>query len=176
MALRLAHPTECSPSDILQFKNDFKGEVIYGGARLDNYDQLSDWFEHIKTISSKQTVPEGRSPSSTFFTLSETNDLIGIVNIRHDINQEFLYQFSGHIGYSIHPQYRQKGYGKEQLALALNYCKLLGISKVLITCDDDNIASEHTILALGGQLEDMRFEPNRKVWIKRFWIQLSSTP
>ena len=49
-------------------------------------------------------------------------------------------------------------------------CHRLGIEKVLITCDDDNYASEKTILANGGVLEG-EIEVDGEM-IKRFWITL----
>ena len=42
------------------------------------------------------------------------------------------------------------------IKLALEKCKKLKIEKVLITCNDDNIASEKSIISCGGILEDIR--------------------
>ena len=56
--------------------------------------------------------------------------------------------------------------------MALPYCKEIGIDKVLITCIDTNIGSEKTILANGGVYESMIYEPERDVYLKRFWIIL----
>ena len=56
------------------------------------------------------------------------------------------------------------------LKIALEKCKELKIKKVLITCDEDNIASEKVILSANGKFEDIRsFEGKNK---KRFWIEL----
>lgn len=72
----------------------------------------------------------------------------------------------GHIGYGIRPSERGKGYGKQQLALALLEAKKLALSPVLITCDMDNAASRAVILANGGVLEDVRAGK------ERYWIEL----
>ena len=74
--------------------------------------------------------------------------MVGICNIRHHLNQEFLVHIAGHIGYSIHPEERRKGYATEQLRLALLEAKKLGIAQVLITAADWNIASQKTIHAM----------------------------
>lgn len=56
--------------------------------------------------------------------------------------------------------------------MALDFCKELGIVKVLITCIDSNIASEKVILANGGIYESIIYDPDEKVYLKRFWIML----
>ena len=46
----------------------------------------------------------------------------------------------------------------------------LGIEKVLLTCDADNIASAKTIKSCGGILENE--VPNDGTLILRYWIEL----
>ena len=58
------------------------------------------------------------------------------------------------------------------LKMALLFCKQLELDKVLITCKDNNIGSEKTILANGGVYESTVYEPDRNVDLKRFWITL----
>lgn len=55
---------------------------------------------------------------------------------------------------------------------ALNFCKSIGLKKVLITCLEDNISSEKVILKCGGVLEDVRYSKEDNSNIKRFWIIL----
>ncbi|MET3559319.1 putative acetyltransferase [Streptococcus rupicaprae] len=98
--------------------------------------------------------------------------MVGICNIRHDINQDFLLNIAGHIGYSIHPKERHKGYATEQLGLALLEAKKLGLSEVLITAADWNIGSQKTILANGGQYEDSRLDESDGDTMLRYWISL----
>lgn len=56
------------------------------------------------------------------------------------------------------------------IKLALEKCKELKIEKVLITCNDDNIVSEKSIIACGGELEDIRTVDGKNY--KRFWIEI----
>ena len=49
--------------------------------------------------------------------------IIGITEIRHSLTTPFLQEYAGHIGYSIRPSYRKKGYGTKLLSLAIDYCK-----------------------------------------------------
>ena len=50
--------------------------------------------------------------------------------------------------------------------------KELGLSKVLVTCDEDNIASIKIIERNGGKLEDMYQEEKMTVPKRRYWITL----
>ena len=121
-------------------------------------------------MENKETVPMCHVPSSTYLlVIKETNTLIGMVSIRHNLNEN-LKKIGGHIGYSIHPKYRHKGYGTKQLSMALDICKKMGIEKVLITCDENNIGSRKVILNNGGKFFDS--SQHVKDTIERYWVKL----
>jgi predicted acetyltransferase len=82
---------------------------------------------------------------------TDRDRLIGAVNIRHYLN-ESLKRSGGHIGDGIRPSERRKGYATEMIRLALIECRKLGIEKVLMTCDKDNIGSAKSIIKNGGVL------------------------
>jgi predicted acetyltransferase len=56
------------------------------------------------------------------------------------------------------------------IGLALEECKKIGIDKVLMVCDKDNIASRRTIEKNGGILEN-EIEVDGVVE-QRFWINI----
>ena len=115
-------------------------------------------------------VPNDRAAATQFLFVRTTDDkLLGMIQVRHYFT-DYLETFGGHIGYSVRPDERRKGYAKKMLKAALPFCKSIGIEKVLVTCIDGNIGSEKAILANGGVYETAVYEPNAKVWIKRFWI------
>lgn len=123
------------------------------------------YLEHLELKEAK----DGKVPDSVFFLLDEERDrLLGAVNIRHYLN-DFLLQQGGHIGDGIRPSERRKGYGTEILRLALLECKKLGIDRVLVTCDKDNIASAKAIKNNGGVLEN-EFLNDEGVLEQRYWI------
>ena len=123
-------------------------------------------------MSSYGTSYTERSPSSTFLCIREIDQqMVGICTIRHHLNQEFSVHIAGHIGYSIHPEERRKGYATEQLRLALLEAKKLGIDQVLIIAANWNIASQKTVLANGGVYEDTRIDPNSSERMLRYWIE-----
>lgn len=113
---------------------------------------------------------EGLVPDSTFFCLDiERNRLVGAVNIRHYLNDALLFN-GGHIGDGIRPSERKKGYATKMISLALDECKKLGITKVLMVCDKKNIGSAKSIMNNGGILEnEVEFKGNIE---QRYWIDL----
>ena len=108
--------------------------------------------------------------SSTQFVCVDENDkILGMCNVRHHLN-DLLMNVGGHIGYSVHPEYRRKGIASFMLLEALKYCESLNMSKVLVTCLKSNEASRKTILKCGGIFEDLRYIHNEE--IERYWIYL----
>lgn len=117
---------------------------------------------------------DGLVPDSTFFLLDdERNILLGAVNIRHYLN-DYLLQHGGHIGDGIRPSERKKGYATKMIRLALEECRKLGIEKVLIVCDKDNIGSAKSIINNGGVLENEITDEDGTIE-QRYWIDFKFT-
>lgn len=115
---------------------------------------------------------DGKVPDSTFFLLDEDRDrLLGAVNIRHYLN-DFLLREGGHVGDGIRPSERRKGYGTEILRLALTECKKLGIERVLVVCDKNNVGSARAIQKNGGVLENEIVSADGEIE-QRYWITLA---
>jgi predicted acetyltransferase len=77
---------------------------------------------------------------------------IGTVVIRHRLTPELQIN-GGHIGFHVVPSQRRHGYATQMLAEALGFCRRLGLSEVLITCDVTNSGSRKVIEANGGRLQ-----------------------
>ena len=99
----------------------------------------------------------------TYLWIVENETVIGSLAIRHELN-DFLLNEGGHIGYSVRPSARRRGHAAQALKNALPIAGELGISEVLLTCDEDNAGSRATIEANGGVLEDIR-HGKRRYWI-----------
>lgn len=113
---------------------------------------------------------EGLVPDSTFFCLDLDKDMfVGAVNIRHTLNERLL-RCGGHIGDGVLPSLRGKGIGTKMVSLALEECRKLGIHRVLMVCDKENIASARTIQKNGGILENEIIEDG--ITEQRYWIDL----
>lgn len=79
-------------------------------------------------------------------------DIVGRTSIRFELN-EFLSTLGGHIGYAVRPPFRRQGYATEILRQSLDLARARDIDPVLVTCDDDNLASAKVIEVNGGRLE-----------------------
>ena len=168
----LVKPDLSYADEIIKYKEESLAEspLINGSAGLDRFSSIEVWLEELKKRSCEDTVPKGLVPSSTYLAVREKdNYIVGMIDIRHYLN-EYLTQVGGNIGYGVRKTERNKGYAKQMLKLALEKCKDLKIKKVLITCDEDNIASEKVILSANAKLEDIRNVDGENK--KRFWIDL----
>ena len=101
--------------------------------------------------------------------MNENNKMLGTTGIRHRLT-ESLYIEGGHIGHGIWPSERKKSYATKILELGLIEVTKLQITKVLITCDKDNIAFKKVILKNG----DIFCKENLLDDIEKlsFWIDL----
>lgn len=107
------------------------------------------------------------------FILVNDDEFIGEIHIRTHLTDKLL-QYAGHIGYGINPKYWHQGYGKEMLKMALiQYKDLIEEDNILITCDDDNIASAKIIEANGGVLENKVINElnGKEILTRRYWIK-----
>ena len=172
--LRLVVPSIEYGDQIIAYRQEFldNQDSLNGTASLSDYENPLEWLKWIAKTASKETCPSDLVPGSEFLCVRVLdNRVVGMVNIRHFLN-DYLLQYSGHIGYSIRKTERRKGYAKEQLRLALLECKRLGISNVLITCNKNNEGSRKTILSGKGILENEVHNPENNVTMQRYWVAL----
>ena len=165
--LILVKPTIDLKEKALEYKKEHfdNGEqIINGSALLDKLD-YEDWIKHIE----KSSVDENWVDASTFFVLRELDKrIIGMVDIRHRLNK-FLAHFGGHIGYSVRPSERKKGYGTKILEKGLKYAKTINIRRVMLACYKDNEGSKKIIVKCGGKLaEEYTYIDNKIIQI--YWI------
>lgn len=143
-----------------------KEKIIPWAIRKTNYKN----FEQYKNDIEISQANEKYVPDSTFFCLDlDRNIFVGAVNIRHYLNEQLLLD-GGHIGDGVRPSERRKGIATQMIGLALDECKKLGITKVLMVCDKDNIASSKSIIKNGGILENEIIVEGKL--IQRYWIDL----
>ena len=128
---------------------------------------VDEYIQRTEDHSKGENLPEYWVPATTYW-LVDNGEFVGHVNIRHRLN-DHLEKVGGHIGYAVRPSSRNKGYGTKILALALPKAKELGLQKVLVTCDESNVASQKIIEKCKGQFQDKvpgEDEPKLRYWIE----------
>lgn len=170
--IKLIEPIVELRSEFLAMVEDFKsdGKEIIDGIGSIGADDFDGSVGRAKDHACGIALPEGWVAASTYWLVCG-NRIVGTCNLRHRLN-EFLEKHGGHIGYSVRPSQRGKGYGKVMLGLVLKKARALGIKRVLVTCDDNNIASARVIEVNGGKLGDKIENENSQVLLRRYWIEL----
>lgn len=169
--MRLLRPSLEYKQQVLDYRNEFieNGDDLAGTSYLRKYDVYEEWLKFVLD-NEKDSTKHTEVTANVFLAVrEEDNKLVGMINIRHTLN-EYLFNYGGHIGYSVSRIERQKGYAKEMLKVALEKCNQMGIKEVLLVCDADNIASVKTIKSCGGILENE--VANEGEVIQRYWIKL----
>ncbi|CEN23767.1 N-acetyltransferase GCN5 [[Clostridium] sordellii] len=174
MEIKLIKPTLEYANDIMKYRREFLelGDDMAGCGNLRDCSSAKEWIDRIDLLESKETCPSDMVTSNTYIAVRLTdNKIVGVIDFRHNIdNHPILSVWGGHIGYSVRPCERKKGYATEILRQNIINCKEYGLDKILITCDYDNVGSEKVILANRGVFEsDIEADGTIK---KRYWIKL----
>ena len=172
--LKLVFPTPEYKTQVEEYLQEFfdNGEYeIAGDGGLDRIKNFEEWLLKVQKDLSEESIEDNRIPATLYLTVRKSdNRVVGNLQIRHKLNEKLL-QYGGHIGDSVRPSERRKGYATEQIRLALKKCKELGIDNVLMDCDKTNIGSAKSIINNGGILENEVYIGNELV--QRYWISLN---
>ena len=127
------------------------------------------YLEVLAEMERGENLPANHVPSTFLFAFAGTR-IVGRAAIRHSLNP-YLERFGGHIGYVVVPEYRRQGYATAILRQSLQIARQkLGLKRVLVTCDDDNVGSIKAIEKNGGVLESIVTGPDRDTPKRRYWI------
>ena len=141
-----------------------------------NFNPNGSFVEYVQLLENWTkgvNLPDNFVPN-TFLVAVVDSDIVGRVSIRHELN-DFLAKVGGHIGYGVIPSRRRKGYGNLMLKLSLPIASALGISNILITCDDNNLGSRKIIENNGGVFEGLYQDAQMDVAKRRYWIDAEHT-
>ena len=167
--MELRRPTTVDREVVLDMMVEFEQtQSAHDGGFWDpeNF-SYEDWLESNQNQEMGINLPEGWVPAIQLVAFSGKGQALGFLNLRLRLNN-FLLEKGGHIGYSIRPSERGKGFAKETLRQGLQVAKEKNIKKALVTCSVNNPASRAVILANGGILEDVRNG------VERYWIEVAN--
>ena len=134
------------------YNSDINGIEIF--ARNLKNDTFEHVLEHSLNLENEDYAKSlGKAQMKTFLLIRKEDDrVVGSLNIRWNFLDKGSC-FSGNIGYGIRPTEREKGYNKINLYLGLIESQKIGLDKVKLVCEANNLGSVKTIEALGGDLE-----------------------
>lgn len=168
-------------NEIIEYLDEFVkyGSDINGSGSLDKI-YYGYTFEEaldrcLKMEDEEYAKNVGRCQSRTFLLIRENdNKIVGTINVRWNLNEAML-RFGGHIGYGIRPTERRKGYNKINLYLGMLEAKKVGLEKVMLDCDVNNLGSDKTLKALGGKLERTEVDPSDGILTNVYWFNVDET-
>ena len=152
--IRLVAPDETMEKSAIDFKQAFFDNaetVISGDFKWGVMSSYVDWLKMTRDSLYDESCNPKWGVISTFFAVRESdNSIIGVINLRHTLTPKFIN--AGHIGYSVRPTERRKGYANEMLKQLLIYAKDQGLREVELVCEENNVGSIKTIVSNNGRL------------------------
>ena len=129
------------------------GEPVMNGSALLDQMEFDEWLANCTRNSSPDTVSSDWAVATTYFAVRASDGtVVGMIDVRHSLATDYLKEYAGHIGYSVRPSLRRRGYATQMLALALEKCRAFGVPVARLGCYASNEASIRTIEANGGTL------------------------
>lgn len=167
--MELRRPRLADKVAVLEMMAEFeKSQSAHDGGFWDTENFVyEDWLETNMQKEIGINLPENLVPSIQFVSFDDVGRALGFLNLRLRLTN-FLLEAGGHIGYSIRPSERGKGYAKETLRQGLQVAKEKNIKRALVTCSVNNPASRAVIIANGGIFEDARNG------VERYWIEVAN--
>ncbi|HEX9031170.1 MAG TPA: GNAT family N-acetyltransferase [Streptosporangiaceae bacterium] len=156
---QLATPTTLVRESFLEAVRDLRDE---GWLPQFPVEQVSADFESYVRDLILDTRGWGVPITTLWYVDGET--YLGTVIVRHGLTPE-LRRRGGHIGYHVAPRHRRQGHATALLAETIGYTRrALGLTWLLLTCDERNAASRRVIEANAGTLEDI-LDGECRYWI-----------
>lgn len=166
--VRLIQPTRDLRGAFLDLAREYEqaGDDRY----LDALDDFDAYISRLEALERGEDVPDGGVPGSTFWLVVDGR-VVAVSRLRYRLTAELEHE-GGHIGYDVRPTERRRGYATRLLRLMLTRALERGLTRVLVTCDDDNVPSARVIEANGGCLDGRVKSLRTGVDVRRYWIDV----
>ena len=170
----LVEPNIAYREQFIDMVNGYKSseEVDYYDMYKEAVENFDKYVLKLQNNAKGIDIPEDWVTTHTFWMTNNEGVLLGVTRVRTCNDNEFVRNYAGNIGYDISPLNRQKGYGKTILKLGMEKAKSLGLDKLLITCNYDNVGSIKIIESNGGVFESEVFCESKNTLLRRYWIEL----
>ncbi len=147
------------------------GENGFGGTPVgSDPGKLDDWLDYSLRIATTPPLSDDFVPQTNYWITDDIGFVVGLVRIFPRINRTLLNK-GGHLGYYVAPAYRNQGYGKAALRLALDRLCAKGVRRALVTVESHNTVSLSLVKSLGGVQEDERIDDETGQAFRRFWLE-----
>jgi predicted acetyltransferase len=146
--LTLIKPNEDYIDEIRDYRQEWlnslkEGEPFVGSSGLRRFENIPEWIAHCRDndqLEQFMLIDEGE------------RRILGMIHCRRVLS-DYEAEYVGHIGYGVRPSERRKGYATAMLRLCLEKCRDVGLSSLLVLCEEHNEASRRTIVANCGKFE-----------------------
>jgi predicted acetyltransferase len=172
MKIQLVSPTERYRESFLRGLHEFRTEVLPWWVGGDVATAEHDFAAFVaKKLADANRRTETLVPKTHLWAVAE-EQFVGRISLHHELNDALRIE-GGHIGYDTVPSFRGRGVAAEMLRQALPVARALGLTAVLLTCDDTNAASIRVIEKNGGTLQETRALDTNRPLKRYYWISLS---
>jgi predicted acetyltransferase len=171
MKIELVSPTVRHRESFLRGLREFQNEGLpwWIGGDLELAER--DFAAFVAKRVTDATPRSGSVVPKTHLWAIADEQFVGRTSIFHELNDALAVE-GGHIGYDTVPSFRGRGFATEMLRLALPVARTLGLTSVLLTCDDTNAASIRVIEKNGGSLRETRTLDPKRPLKRYYWITL----
>jgi predicted acetyltransferase len=166
-SLRLRPPCLADEADFVSAHKALAEEGFTFGLGYEPGDSWAAYLERLEAFRRGAALPDGWVPM-TFLVAEVAGRLVGRASIRHELTEQ-LRKEGGYIGYAVLAPFRRQGYATEILRQSLVVVRALGIGRVLVTCDDDNLGSATVIERCGGVFDSLSTGDDGHP-VRRYWI------